>query len=468
MEPMISFRCGSCGRGLKVKADKAGRRARCKCGAEVQIPKAEAAPSPAGDDHGDTIPLSSDPPARPPAPSPSTPRLALDGDEPPKPPTSAPAAPPRPPVDDDDDDGTYALTESFDKPPEEEKPKPKRTEGEEDEDEIKAEGEEEDEALRKKQEEEDEALRQRRKRLAEQRKGPDDPAPWRIAQKGLLFLALGIGIWAGSVVIQRLFVGLGALEPMEYASIAEGDLVSPTDAPVVGQSRRLDLADFCIGLIGGSHLFTIGKILVILSVSLLLIGLIVAAVGFLICLGGPREFGARGQVMAGLILAGVNFLLILVFQLLPLTGLIRYTLIPYLAPEVAMMQANVERVDPIHVAWSSVPLLDGFLAFLFQMLLLVQPVLIACFLRSIAKALKIESLQEKAEGLIRLALGTAFVWLAYLLLMNSGSSDVLLLVLRAIYLLGTGFFVGELITLTFVLLRSRVSIEQVLKVGWVA
>jgi DNA-directed RNA polymerase subunit RPC12/RpoP len=469
MEPMISFRCAACGRGLKVKADKAGRRARCKCGAEVVVPKAEGpqtsplaeGPPPIHDDNG-PIPLSPDEPAPPSVPS--TPRLSLDDE----PAAKSPSAPTPPIMDADEEEGTYQLVEAFEKPVEEEKPKRGPVKEEEEEEEGKAEGEEEDEALRKKREEEEEALRQRRKRLVSQRKGPEDPAPWRIAQKGLLFLAIAIGIWAGATGIQRLFVFLGALEPSEYASIAENKLVAPDDPPVAGQSRRLYVADFCVGLIAGSHLFTVGKILLIFSISLLLIELIVAAIGFVICLKGPREFGARLLVQTGLVLSGLNFLLILVFQLLPLTGLIRYTLIPYLAPEVAMMAANTERVDPIHIAWGSVPLLDVFLALLFQMLILIQPVLIACYLRAIARALKIESLQQQAEGMIRLGLGTAFAWLAYLLLMNSGSSEVLLMVLRAIYLLGTAFFLGELVWLTMVLLGSRVRIEQVLKVGWVA
>jgi hypothetical protein len=102
------------------------------------------------------------------------------------------------------------------------------------------------------------------------------------------------------------------------------------------------------------------------------------------------------------------------------------------------------------------------------MIILAQPVLAALFLRAVGMSLKIVSLQELADAVIRLCLGTAFVWLAYLLLMNAGTSEVLLMTVRAVYLLGTCFFLGELIWLTVVLLRSRGSIEKLLQVGWSA
>jgi hypothetical protein len=468
MDPMISFRCPACDRTLKVRADKAGRRARCKCGAEVVIPRAvpeassiplSEAPAPrAQAGEVGTIPLSPD------KPSPSTPRLAVDDGPAAPPPAPGPAAPPA--NDEDEEEGTYGLIEGFEKPAEEEKPKRRPpAKGEEDEEEP---DEEDEEKAAKEKEEEDEAMRQRRKRLAGQRRGPTDPEPWQHVQKGLVFLAVAIGLWAGGFFLHQLFVFVGGMLPSQYAYVASHELVFADDPPVVDRGRRLDRTDFMLGLISGSDFFTMGKVLVFLALALVLAQLAMVAVGALVCLKVPKEFGARLQAQALIALAGVNFVILLVFQLLPLTGLIRYTMIPFLTPEVAMLEANTDRVDPIHVSWSGAPIVEIFFALLFWLALLAQPVLIASFLRAVARSLKMESLEQTATGLIRLGAGTAFAWMAYLLLMGSGTSDVLLLVLRAVYLFTTVFFLGELIWLTLVLLRSRVGIEKVLKVGWVA
>jgi hypothetical protein len=477
MDQMISFRCSSCKRPLKVRADKAGRRARCRCGAEVVIPRATepggidlSEPPRPPDDRG-TIPLSPDRPApaggeaeavRATAPSPSTPRLGLDDEAP-----AAPAAPPPAAAaadDEDEEEGTYTLLEAFDKPVVE--IKPKRGSGEDEED--GEEGEEDDEQARKVKEQEEEALLARRKRLASTRKAPVDPAPWRKVQRGLLFLGLAAGLWTGAFCLHGLFLLIGSLAPPDYAYMASNELVSANDPPVPGRSRSLDRADFALGLLAGRGFLTLGKWIFGAAVLLLLAQLGLAAVGGLACLGAPREFGVRGQALAVVVLAGVNFLILFFFQLLPLTGLLRYTLIPFLAPEVGMLSANVDRVEPIHIAWSAVPLVELFFAMLFRVALLAQAVLLASFLRGIARSLHIDSLQQTSESLIRMGLGTTFAWLAYLLLMNSGTSDVLILVLRAVYLFATAFFLGQMVWLTLTLLGTRVSIEKVLKVGWVA
>jgi hypothetical protein len=39
----ISFQCGSCGKGFRVKDELGGRKAKCSCGASVSIPKAVSA-----------------------------------------------------------------------------------------------------------------------------------------------------------------------------------------------------------------------------------------------------------------------------------------------------------------------------------------------------------------------------------------------------------------------------------------
>ncbi len=69
---VITFRCSSCNQGLKVGADKAGRKIKCsKCGTTLTIPAATSPPSPAE--------------------------------------VAAPEPPPKPAMDDDDEKGGYNL-----------------------------------------------------------------------------------------------------------------------------------------------------------------------------------------------------------------------------------------------------------------------------------------------------------------------------------------------------------------------
>jgi hypothetical protein len=501
----ISFPCPSCHRTLKAPADKAGRKARCKCGAQVVIPAAQPealSTIPLVDDAGPAAPaaragglpplqpahdeealLPPEPATRPrltldeneellpPAPA-APPRLSLAEDEellpPPPPPRERPAdeaktpamtsmEPTRPAAmdEDEDDEGTtYTLTEAFEAPTQEEAPKGKRAKDEEEE-------EEEDEEEKK----EDEIVRRPKRPLG---KIPVDQDQWRAVQKGSFLIAIGMGLWIGAFCLQRLFVFMGSQAPMEYAELADTILINPAQEVEAGKPRQLDRPDFVMGLIAGSSFLTLGEWIMRLAIVLAMAQTVVTAFGYLTLLGGPSQLGMKTLAMAGLAVAGTSFLLIFVFKLLPLTSLIRYVMIPFLAPEVAMLTANGDRIDPIHITWSDAAMVECFFALLFQMVLLAEPVLVAVYLRSAAQALKIQSLQETTEGLIRLGLGTAFIQLSYLLLMNAGTSPPLLLVLRAIYLLGTGFFLGLLIWLPVVLLRSRENIEKVLRVGWVA
>jgi hypothetical protein len=498
----ISFTCPACHRTLKAGVAMSGLKARCKCGAHVLVPEAP-------EEGVETIPLVDEPGSAPaaragedrpaipqvreddllPRDPPGRPRLTLDEDEELLPPVpgkghhpagragdelalppagprdlladepALPAPASRPAADEADDDGqTYGLKDSFDVPPAPAPASPKRLHPRGDED------EEEDEEKEDGKKEE-EAPRRPRRPLG---KIPVDQDQWRAVQLGCYILAIGMVVWASAFALQRLFVLVGALGPMEYAGVASEELTDPDQPVEAGVARRLDRTNFILGLIAGSSFLTLGEWILRLALVLALAQTVMTAFGYATWLGGPSQLGMRRLSMAGLAVAGASFLVIFLFKFLPLTMLIRYIMIPFLAPEVAMLTANGDRIDPIHITWSGAPFVEVFFALLFHMVLLAEPVLIAVYLRSAAQALKIESLQETTDGVIRLGLGTAFINLCYFLLMNAGCSPPLLLVLRAIYLLGTGFFLGLLLWLAFVLLRSRDSIERVLRVGWVA
>jgi hypothetical protein len=490
-EDMIHFRCPGCGRALKARADKVGRKARCACGATVVVPEAGETPvlpveedaegpatpsaSPAAE-MPPPIPLVEEPPAAGRSPGkavspqarPGTPVRppAVKTPSPPTPPgTAVPPPSPAADTDDADDEGAYRLVESFDKPIAPPPPAYRGDEEEEEEKSIELEEEEEEEG---KEDEEEAALRERRKRLISQLKKIEHPEAWERVRQGLLLLTLGVAAWALGLSAQRLFVALGAFMPLEYGSVASLYLTEAVETPAAGEPRALDRVDFFLGLLGGSRLFLLGKVLTILGVSLLLIGLLLAGVGWGLCLAAPPQQGARGLAWAGLGLVLANFFMVLFFQLLPLTGLYRYTLVAYLFPEVAITEGNTGRAEPIHLSWSLAPLGEMFLALFLQLLLLAPLVLSAVFLRAVGLALKVESMQNNGVSLIRLSLGTAFAWLVYLCLINAGTSNVLIIGLRAVYWFASAALVVLLCWLGQALFYGRESVGKVLKVGWAA
>jgi hypothetical protein len=144
-----------------------------------------------------------------------------------------------------------------------------------------------------------------------------------------------------------------------------------------------------------------------------------------------------------------------VFKLLPLTGTMTYCMVPLVGPEIVMGQANINRTLPLHVFWSGAPFWEMFATLLIQMLLCAEPVLFALFLRAMALQLRHEPLRELADGVILLALGTAFGLLGYYLLTLTGTSETLAWTLRVVYTIWVGFFLGQLIWYAVVLHRSR-------------
>jgi hypothetical protein len=177
----------------------------------------------------------------------------------------------------------------------------------------------------------------------------------------------------------------------------------------------------------------------------------------------PPDHAARSQLVACLAVCATSGFLVFVFQLLPAFGLFRWSLLLFMVPEVAMMDANIGLLYPIHIEWGLVPGLEVFLAVFFQLLVLAEPVLLAVFLRACALTMKVDSLERTSGALVQMGLGTAFIHLAYLLLANVGTSDVLMMVLRVLYVMGTCFLLGYLLWFLFVLLHTRTVLERVLK-----
>jgi len=402
---LISFRCAACKQVLKIGADKAGRKAKCKCGAELTIPL-----------------VSEDLAAAAAAPAAAAQRSAA--------------------LDEDDDDagGGYGLA-AQPEPVEVEKPKEQPKEKK-----TAAPGDEEE-------------VERKRRRRAALRKAPMDPVRWEKVRLGILLILIATCFGIGAFLLQRTVLVIGMFSGPEYAALADFPVLIPQKGnPPPGEDLELDKTSFVIGILAGSENLEAGLWLMRIGQVFIFLQGLIALAGYAICLAVPPRFGTHALAIAALSLAGLNLVLQLVFKLLPLAGAMDYTMIPLVAPEITMTVANIERLLPLHVSWSDSPFWEMFVALLIQMLYFAEPVLFCLFLRAAALSIKDEKLQALANGLIVLALGTAFAILAYYLLSVTGTSEVMGWVMRSVYALWVGFFLGQLIWYAVILHRGRQTI----------
>jgi hypothetical protein len=396
---------------LKVSADKAGRKAKCKCGQDVVIPA--ATPPAALEDEGGTYGMAGDLSTAPKEQQPRQRKRGLD--------------------DDDDDEGGLVGTKNLEKVPE-------------------------DSPF---------AGAKRRHRIPKAR-ALLEPTRWKKVCVGLNLIAIGLWIWLASLLVRDLVILAGNFfaDP-EYASVRlrweNPDLYARMTNQTEGEVA-LNRTEFLIGTVtGGGWILTFGKWLFIVSTLLLLGAHGTLLAGYSCCLPVPDRYGSRGQVLALLALGSVNLLFALVFRLLPLLGAMDYVLIPVVLPEMALMEVNFERQLPLSVTLSFLPVLDYLLSFIVLACYFLELVVLAVFIRAIALAMKSEVLQPIADKMVRLALGTAFLQLVNTMLMITGSSELLIVFMRIMYLLGMGFFIGELIWFARVALQTPPLVEQELE-----
>ena len=111
-----------------------------------------------------------------------------------------------------------------------------------------------------------------------------------------------------------------------------------------------------------------------------------------------------------------------------------YTPLPYFVPELATLNANVERVMPIPVLWTQFSFFDYLLTFLFIGAKAAECALGGVFICTMGFTIKDEALQGAGSGLVQLALGTGFAFIVYHFFTLCGSSNVLVDWLRFVYL----------------------------------
>jgi hypothetical protein len=437
----ITFQCPNCQQPLRIPADKAGRKAKCnQCGNSLTIPS-----------QSENVAVqpqkSAAAPARKPTDEEEDEGPALYGFvEEPKPP--APPAKARKKAEDDEDD------EDDDRPAKEAK-RPKRVYEDRDED------DEEEEKPK------EEVLPRRRRKTKGLRKAPLHPEKWERVRVGMVLLAVSLCLGVAGLVAIRGIVLAGLFAKPGYAKTATAVFPQPIQ-PVgggAGSPPNVDLARLFVGLMmGGGHTDT-ARTLMIVATALLVLQSVLAIVAFIFYIQVPPRFGTRGLAIALTVLAVVNLILLVVFRLLPLTGIISYVLNPVYAMELPMLEVNVARAEPLHIVWLHIPMLEVFFGMTIMFLAGFEAILGCAFLRAIGKSLRDDETDKKGRGLMKLGMGTLFIFVSYQMSALSGTSEVLVGLLRVLYWLGTCFLLGYLAWYVTVLFQTRTMIANKLKEG---
>jgi hypothetical protein len=433
----ITFRCSSCNKGLKVGADKAGRKVKCTgCGTPLTIP----------------------------SPSPTEPAAGAQ---------PAPAsAPGKRPWDEEEDAGGVYGVEGLSPTREEAPPPPRRPLRDEEEDEDEEEEEEydpeeiaeKDEALRRRLmgleegEEEEEEDRPRRKARAPKL----DATVWEKVRLANVLVAASVGLWALAFVVRETYVVIGLTSSASYSTVV--DELHPHYQLPPDEEKTVDIPKLVLSLTGGLKLYDTNRILLIVSQILMILqgGVMITACIF--CLRVPHKFGAKGFVVATLVVTSINVFTGVLFRLLPLAGAINYLLVPLVGPEIAMHNANIGRIIPLHLLWSGNPYVQVLISVFVILLCYAELALYPMFLRATAKTMKSEKLEQTTLALIELALSQLFMQVAYQLLAMAGTSDVMVQwILRAVYCLALGFFVWQLVWYILILLQTRNVIQTMLR-----
>jgi DNA-directed RNA polymerase subunit RPC12/RpoP len=280
---------------------------------------------------------------------------------------------------------------------------------------------------------------------------------WRKTAFGMQLIAGGLCLWLGAYLLFKLPLAAGLIVGPEYAEPASERLVSNPNSP---KETELDLPTYAYGVISSNSMAGVMLWFARIAQVLYLFMYVPLVAGYVVCLIVPDRYGTKMQVIALISLAAINAFFGLIFKLLPMLGLWEWTIMPLVAPEVAMVEMNQERMESLLNFWSPVPALDMIIAVLVLFLQYFEPVLIAVFIRACALAMKVKDLDKTAQSLMRMGLGQCFIQLAWLLCSLCGTSQVLLILLRVVYALGFGFFVGQMIWMIIVLFSMPAVVEE--------
>ena len=329
MAEVITFKCTNCQHVLKVGTEKAGRKAKCpKCDQTLTVPSSTGAELPVqkkeSEEEVEAYGLADEP-------AHVAPKVDL-------------SAPIRPGEEDDDDEDRPAIHGVGPKAQKREKAIKKRT-------------------------------------LLE-------PERWQPVKLGLKIMAAGFGVWIFTLVLHLLPFAITSCQvifPPLFGD--EGNQLKPQYALIAQRyetyqnepqsPEHLNKAAFAVGCTTGVDLLDAGLWIFRIEEVFVLLMIITCLVGYSIALSVPNRFGAKGILIALLAVGGFNLIFHLVFKLLPLTGVMDFTLLMYVTPELAIIDGNIERITPLPAFWSYSPFWEILFALILTLLSFTEPLLFA-------------------------------------------------------------------------------------------
>jgi hypothetical protein len=318
-----------------------------------------------------------------------------------------------------------------------------------------------EEIKRKRQEESEGRKKKERKKLPKmlrKMKAIPDAESWNKVRIGLLFTFIGVCIWIFTHLGQGSYVVLGKVEFPEYANTVAENLEvrgGDEDFPEPGHFWDVDEVNLYLGMIAGRDVRGYARVMLTLASVFYLLQALAWGIGSAISLSVPRRYGTLGQLITSMVLAFFNFFIMVFFKLLPVLGVLSYVMIPFVTPELVILEYNMERSLPIHVLWSAAPFWENFLNLIFKFLFYLQPTLGCVFLWSVGMAIKNENIEQRAKGLTQMSLGTFFILFCFHMLSLCGSSPVLVNVLRVFYWVWFCFLFLFMLQYASVILKCR-------------
>ncbi len=394
----ISVRCTSCNKVLKVGADKAGKKVRCPDCEKIFV-----------------IQPMEDPQAKPP----ETAVVAADA--------------PKPAAADDEDDGQGSYGVITDK-----SPKP---------DDL-------DSKKKKKPEKKAPKLFRKVKVIPEAEK-------WEKVRLGMLFLFYGTVVWGLMHVLSGTYVVLGLVEDPEMAKLVADEL-SKRRAPLPAKEAfwDIDSLNIYIGIVSGPGFLGFAKGVMIACFVLYFGQTVLNCVGYGFYLSVPERMSMFGQTITMYVLNFLNLLPMFFLKLLPVAGAYSYVMLPYVVPELPMIQYNIERCIPIQVLWCVSPFWEYLCVIVINFVFYLEPLLGLYFIWCTGLVIKEDRVAQGGQGLIQLLLGIYFIQLGFHLFSICGTSPVLVIVVRVLYILWYCFTMLFIVRYAALLMKTRELLQK--------
>jgi hypothetical protein len=291
-----------------------------------------------------------------------------------------------------------------------------------------------------------------------------DADKWNLVRGGLTVMSMAAIAWGAIYALQMLVVLLGCyfgqseMNSTRVRVLFDINTEEELDPPKQGVQNR---SAFVLALLYGTENVKTYRTVQILLAILSIFPMVLFVIGYVAASKPPRRYGMRGQIKALMILALVNAFIVVFFRVVPLmTDKVKWGPLPYIVPELPLLNANEERFTPLHVTWMRNGYLEILTTIVFICIQWAEYVVAGAFIYTMGFTIKDEQTRDAGKSLVYVALGTAFLFIVYHLASLAGCSVLLIAVLRLVYI---GVVVAQLGFISYyvsVLNQARTTLDK--------